>query len=101
MMVVDNYDSFVYHSHDIENRDLVVREGKTLFKGVKMAIFQKKLVSKQPIDNISVFGDKTLPEPELHRFSSLVVLLGDQGDQIRNITAESNNLIMIIVGERL
>ena len=54
-------------SYDIENRGLAVREGKQErpSKGVKMAIFQKKLVSKQPIGNISVIGDQTLKHGKL------------------------------------
>jgi len=54
-------------SYDIENRGLAVREGKQErpSKGVKMAIFQKKIISKQPIGNISVNGELMLKHGKL------------------------------------
>jgi len=54
-------------SYDIKNRGLEVREGKQKrpTKNVKMAIFQKKIVSKEPIGNISVNGELMLKHGKL------------------------------------
>ena len=54
-------------SYDIENSGVAVREGKQERppKGVKMAIFQKKIISKQPIGNISVNGELMLKHGKL------------------------------------
>jgi len=54
-------------SYDTENRGLAISEGKQErpSKGVKMAIFQKKIISKQPIGNISVNGDQMLKHGKL------------------------------------
>jgi len=54
-------------SYDIENRGLAVSDDKQErpSKGVKMAIFQKKIISKQPIGNISVSGELMLKHGKL------------------------------------
>jgi len=53
-------------SYDMENRGLAVQDKQERpSKGVKMAIFQKKIISKQPIGNISVNGEQMLKHGKL------------------------------------
>ena len=56
-------------SYDAKNREQHLRQGKKEqpSKGVKMAIFAKRIVSKEPIANMTVVGDTMLKHGKLVR----------------------------------